>query len=80
MSIGLLGNLAATTPLAWASQAHRLGASVFGAAVAFTALCRHRRLGWWCATLRRATLFWPARRSRHARCCKACWRCCAILS
>ena len=37
MSIGLLGNLAATTPLAWASQA--IGwRSVFGAAVVFTAL------------------------------------------
>jgi predicted MFS family arabinose efflux permease len=36
MSIGLLGNLAATTPLAWASQA--IGwRGVFGAAVAFTA-------------------------------------------
>jgi predicted MFS family arabinose efflux permease len=37
LSIGLLGNLAATTPLAWASQA--VGWRVaFGAAVAFTAL------------------------------------------
>jgi len=37
MSIGLLGNLAATTPLAWASEA--IGwRSVFGAAVLFTAL------------------------------------------
>jgi predicted MFS family arabinose efflux permease len=37
MSIGLLGNLLATTPLAWASQA--IGwRSVFGTAVAFTAL------------------------------------------
>src|SRR3981189_1694964 len=37
MSIGLLGNLAATTPLAWATQA--IGwRSVFGAAVVFTAL------------------------------------------
>jgi predicted MFS family arabinose efflux permease len=37
MSIGLLGNLAATTPLAWASQA--IGwRCVFGAAVVFTAL------------------------------------------
>jgi predicted MFS family arabinose efflux permease len=37
MSIGLLGNLAATTPLAWAAQA--IGwRSVFGAAVLFTAL------------------------------------------
>jgi predicted MFS family arabinose efflux permease len=37
MSIGLLGNLLATTPLAWASQA--IGwRSVFGAAVLFTAL------------------------------------------
>jgi predicted MFS family arabinose efflux permease len=37
LSIGLLGNLAATTPLAWASQA--IGwRSVFGAAVVFTAL------------------------------------------
>ena len=37
LSIGLLGNLAATTPLAWASQA--IGwRVVFGAAVAFTAL------------------------------------------
>ena len=37
MSIGLLGNLAATTPLAWASQA--IGwRGVFGAAVVFTAL------------------------------------------
>jgi predicted MFS family arabinose efflux permease len=37
MSIGLLGNLAATTPLAWATQA--IGwRSVFGGAVAFTAL------------------------------------------
>jgi predicted MFS family arabinose efflux permease len=37
MSIGLLGNLLATTPLAWASQA--IGwRSVFGAAVIFTAL------------------------------------------
>ena len=37
MSIGLLGNLAATTPLAWASQASGWRA-VFGAAVVFTAL------------------------------------------
>jgi predicted MFS family arabinose efflux permease len=37
MSIGLLGNLAATTPLAWASQAIGWRA-VFGAAVIFTAL------------------------------------------
>jgi predicted MFS family arabinose efflux permease len=37
MSIGLLGNLAATTPLAWASEAIGWRA-VFGAAVAFTAL------------------------------------------
>jgi predicted MFS family arabinose efflux permease len=37
LSIGLLGNLAATTPLAWASQ--DIGwRSVFGAAVLFTAL------------------------------------------
>src|SRR6266446_3353942 len=37
MSIGLLGNLAATTPLAWAAQT--IGwRGVFGAAVAFTAL------------------------------------------
>jgi predicted MFS family arabinose efflux permease len=37
LSIGLIGNLAATTPLAWASQA--LGwRAVFGAAVVFTAL------------------------------------------
>jgi predicted MFS family arabinose efflux permease len=37
LSIGLLGNLAATTPLAWASQA--IGwRGVFGVAVAFTAL------------------------------------------
>src|SRR6476660_1719679 len=37
LSIGLLGNLAATTPLAWASQA--IGwRGVFGAAVVFTAL------------------------------------------
>jgi predicted MFS family arabinose efflux permease len=37
MSIGLLGNLLATTPLAWASQT--VGwRSVFGAAVVFTAL------------------------------------------
>ena len=37
LSIGLLGNLAATTPLAWASQA--VGwRTVFGAAVLFTAL------------------------------------------
>ena len=37
LSIGLLGNLAATTPLAWASEA--VGwRSVFGAAVLFTAL------------------------------------------
>src|SRR5260221_10780760 len=36
LSIGLLGNLPATTPLAWASQA--IGwRSVFGAAVVFTA-------------------------------------------
>jgi predicted MFS family arabinose efflux permease len=37
MSIGLLGNLAATTPLAWASEAVGWRA-VFGAAVIFTAL------------------------------------------
>jgi predicted MFS family arabinose efflux permease len=37
MSIGLLGNLLATTPLAWASQAIGWRA-VFGAAVLFTAL------------------------------------------
>ena len=37
MSIGLLGNLAATTPLAWAAQANGWR-SVFGAAVLFTAL------------------------------------------
>jgi predicted MFS family arabinose efflux permease len=37
MSIGLLGNLAATTPLAWASQAIGWRA-VFGLAVVFTAL------------------------------------------
>jgi predicted MFS family arabinose efflux permease len=37
MSVGLLGNLAATTPLAWASQAVGWRA-VFGAAVVFTAL------------------------------------------
>jgi predicted MFS family arabinose efflux permease len=37
MSIGLLGNLAATTPLAWASEAIGWRA-VFGAAVLFTAL------------------------------------------
>jgi len=37
LSIGLLGNLAATTPLAWASQ--EIGwRGVFGAAVVFTAL------------------------------------------
>jgi predicted MFS family arabinose efflux permease len=37
LSIGLLGNLAATTPLAWASQA--IGwRGVFGGAVAFTAV------------------------------------------
>ncbi len=37
LSIGLLGNLAATTPLAWATQA--VGwRTVFGAAVGFTAL------------------------------------------
>jgi predicted MFS family arabinose efflux permease len=37
LSIGLLGNLAATTPLAWASQAVGWRV-VFGAAVVFTAL------------------------------------------
>jgi predicted MFS family arabinose efflux permease len=37
LSIGLLGNLAATTPLAWASQAVGWRA-VFGAVVVFTAL------------------------------------------
>jgi predicted MFS family arabinose efflux permease len=37
MSIGLLGNLAATTPLAWASEAIGWRA-VFGAAVVFTAI------------------------------------------
>ena len=37
LSIGLLGNLAATTPLAWASQAVGWRAA-FGAAVVFTAL------------------------------------------
>jgi predicted MFS family arabinose efflux permease len=37
MSIGLLGNLAATTPLAWASEAIGWRA-VFGAVVVFTAL------------------------------------------
>jgi predicted MFS family arabinose efflux permease len=37
MSIGLLGNLGATTPLAWASEAIGWRA-VFGAAVVFTAL------------------------------------------
>ena len=37
LSIGLLGNLAATTPLAWASQAIGWRA-VFGGAVAFTAV------------------------------------------
>ena len=37
LSIGLLGNLAATTPLAWASQAIGWRA-VFGAAAVFTAL------------------------------------------
>ena len=37
LSIGLLGNLVATTPLAWASQAFGWRA-VFGAAVVFTAL------------------------------------------
>jgi predicted MFS family arabinose efflux permease len=37
LSIGLLGNLAATTPLAWASQAIGWRA-VFGAVVVFTAL------------------------------------------
>ena len=37
LSIGLLGNLAATTPLAWATQAVGWRA-VFGAAVVFTAL------------------------------------------
>jgi MFS family permease len=37
MSIGLLGNLAATTPLAWASRSSA-GAAVFGAAVVFTVL------------------------------------------
>jgi predicted MFS family arabinose efflux permease len=37
MSIGLLGNLAATTPLAWASEAIGWRA-VFGAAVVFTAV------------------------------------------
>jgi predicted MFS family arabinose efflux permease len=37
LSIGLLGNLAATTPLAWASQTIGWRA-VFGAAVVFTAL------------------------------------------
>lgn len=37
LSIGLLGNLAATTPLAWASQAVGWRA-VFGAVVAFTTL------------------------------------------
>lgn len=37
LSIGLLGNLVATTPLAWASEVHGWRA-VFGGAVAFTAL------------------------------------------
>ena len=37
LSIGLLGNLAATTPLAWASQAVGWRV-VFGAATVFTAL------------------------------------------
>src|SRR5439155_6147058 len=37
LSIGLLGNLAATTPLAWASQAVGWRV-VFGAAVVLTAL------------------------------------------
>ena len=44
LSIGLLGNLAATTPLAWASQAIGWRA-VFGVAVAFTALAA--MAVWW---------------------------------
>jgi MFS family permease len=68
MSIGLLGNLAATMPLAWAAQAIGWRA-VFGAAV--IPRLPPSPCGWWCATRRPATRFWPVPRNHHARCRKA---------
>jgi MFS family permease len=72
LSIGLLGNLAATTPLAWPSA----GAPC-SAPPSPSLRSPPSPSGWWCATLRPAILSLPASRSHYARCCKACWRCCA---
>ena len=68
LSIGLVGNLLATTPLAWASEAIGWRA-VFGFAVAFTALAA---VAVW-LVVRDAPAghpFLDAPPSRHARCCK----------
>ena len=66
LSIGLLGNLAATTPLAWASL--RSAGGRCSAPSSSSRRWQPSRSGWWCATHRRAILFSPARWSRQARC------------
>jgi MFS family permease len=75
LSIGLLGNLAATTPLAWASQAIGWRSRVRRRRGLHRAR-HHRRLA---GGARRAAghPFLARTPSHHARCCKACWRCCA---
>ena len=70
LSIGLLGNLAATTPLAWASEA--IGwRGVFGVVVVFTALAT---VAVW-LVVRDAPPGHPVprphARNRRARCCRA---------
>ena len=66
LSIGLLGNLAATTPLAWVSQA--VGwRPVFGAVVVFTALAT---IAIWLVVRDAPSviLSCPARRNHQAKC------------
>ena len=77
LSIGLLGNLVATTPLAWASEATGWR-TVFGVAVALHRARRHRGLAGGARRAARPSRSSRARPSRRARCCRACWKCCAI--
>ena len=75
LSIGLLGNLAATTPLAWASR--RSAGAPCSAPSSSSPRSPRSRSGWWCATRRPAIPSSPARWNHQARCSGACSRCCA---
>ena len=68
LSIGLVGNLIATTPLAWATEA--FGWRDRSGAPSSSPRSPRSRYGWWCATHRLAIRSWREHRSGRARCCR----------